>query len=551
MIKRLLLAFAVFLFPSLAAAQCNGIFQPNTLCGNATGAPAVPKQTPNSVLTGVPGGITNQIQYNNAGVFGGFTMAGDCTEAIPNITCTKTNGMPFSASATTDTTNASNITSGTLSVNRFNSGTNANSGTWLNGAGTWTTPPAPNFINVLNNGVVADLKTGIDGVCNGTTTFTSASAGFTSAAVGKRITINNCGASGGSLVTTIAGFTNSTTITLSVAAGSSGSSEFFAWGTDNTSAVNTLLAASVGQTIYFPPGNYGFLGTINITQNSETILGAGAIVPNGISFNGSTTLTYLNADAANFLDIQSVRYITVRGLQITGIANGWTGWATAVRNSGTIDPTQIVFDSDSYGLPLNSHGMLLNTATQITIQNTAFDGGQTGMQGLISSAPSSYSNIIHMSGGRFSNQHATPIFQAGTLWSFDHVTFETLASGSLVVYSGTSGINATNISFTNCYMDDATVAGVVAISYYGNGFTFINNQLAGAGAGDTAIDLFGVKGFLISGNTFQSFGTLINYASATVQGGLLSGNAYHGVTTFEGNTANKDTTVINTGNIAF
>ena len=65
--------------------------------------------------SGTPGGSPGQPQYNNAGVFGGFTMAGDCTLVVPNITCTETNGTPFAPSATIDTTNGSNITSGTIS----------------------------------------------------------------------------------------------------------------------------------------------------------------------------------------------------------------------------------------------------------------------------------------------------------------------------------------------------------------------------------------------------------------------------------------------------
>lgn len=50
---------------------------------------------------GSPGGSSGQLQYNNAGAFGGFTLAGDCTFSEPNITCTKTNGTAFTALATT------------------------------------------------------------------------------------------------------------------------------------------------------------------------------------------------------------------------------------------------------------------------------------------------------------------------------------------------------------------------------------------------------------------------------------------------------------------
>lgn len=72
---------------------------------------------------GSPGGTSGQIQYNSSGSFGGFTMQGDCSLAgVPNIICTKTNGAIFAPSATTDTTNAANITSGVLGPARGGTG---------------------------------------------------------------------------------------------------------------------------------------------------------------------------------------------------------------------------------------------------------------------------------------------------------------------------------------------------------------------------------------------------------------------------------------------
>lgn len=51
---------------------------------------------------GTPGGSAGQIQFNNSGTFGGFTVGGDATlnTATGALTVTKTNGVSFGALAT-------------------------------------------------------------------------------------------------------------------------------------------------------------------------------------------------------------------------------------------------------------------------------------------------------------------------------------------------------------------------------------------------------------------------------------------------------------------
>lgn len=81
--KKLLLILALFLLPSTCWAECNGVFQPNTICGNLTGSPAPAKQSPLGAIGGaVQTIVTNHTlgpsecgtQFNFGGGFLTFTL---------------------------------------------------------------------------------------------------------------------------------------------------------------------------------------------------------------------------------------------------------------------------------------------------------------------------------------------------------------------------------------------------------------------------------------------------------------------------------------------
>lgn len=102
------LAIAVAAAPSLASnigGGGGGGTVPGSACGDATHAIGWSGSAYTcQAITGsggTPGGSNGQLEYDNAGTFGGFTLAGDCTLAQPNITCTKTNGVALTSAATT------------------------------------------------------------------------------------------------------------------------------------------------------------------------------------------------------------------------------------------------------------------------------------------------------------------------------------------------------------------------------------------------------------------------------------------------------------------
>jgi hypothetical protein len=101
--KRILFALALMLLPSVAFAQCNGVFANNTVCGNISGGPNIPGQVPAASLVTAAGGTSGQTQYNNSGVLGGYTPSQDCT-VVPSTgvtTCAKLQNVPVTATGAT------------------------------------------------------------------------------------------------------------------------------------------------------------------------------------------------------------------------------------------------------------------------------------------------------------------------------------------------------------------------------------------------------------------------------------------------------------------
>ena len=168
--KKIILALALFLAPTLAWAQCTGVFPANTLCGNLSGTPAPPSAFSASTSIVGPGSSTIgdfATWANTAGsqladtplaglAHGG--LGGDQSAAtagqvpvFPGSGGAAVPGLPTIPLAT-------NV-SGNLATSHLNSGTGATSSTFWRGDGTWVNP-ATSILGANNTWTGTNIWTG-------------------------------------------------------------------------------------------------------------------------------------------------------------------------------------------------------------------------------------------------------------------------------------------------------------------------------------------------------------------------------------------------------
>lgn len=446
---------------------------------------------------------------------------------------------------------------GTTLTRNVTKSTNSNAAISLSGsAEVFITPRAEELSGdyvATSYGIVADGHYLSDGtITTGTNAFSSASASFTASDVGKTIVIQGAGAAGVTLKTTISGFTNSTHVTLTANAGTSVTTGKTYYGTDNTTAINSLITtvstANDGGAILFPPGMYLFGSAISFPNvHNITLTGQSRnlrVLPPGVG----SALVFVGTGTGNAISVASAKSITLENLGFIHANDQFTGNFVNIANDGTNGDAAYnmvrgcTFDPGVLVGP--AAWIKLDKAIINQVRDCTFWGGTYAIS--MATVTGSYVNVITIDGCMFGQYASRAIYGCAQSLNVTNNTFEQRSDGGTVAWDSPSSSFTTLGSFwAGNWFGDATV-GTSCINVYGSGFTFTGNFISGPSAG-TAIALNGVNGFSITGNQFYTWANGINYASAS-NGGIVQGNNFHSVTTMEANTTNKGAAVSTANN---
>jgi hypothetical protein len=441
---------------------------------------------------GTPGGGNGSLQWNSAGTFAGLTVGGDGTlnTSTGVLTITKTGGVAFANSATVDTTDATNITSGTLPNARLVGIPNtalANSSIQIN-----TSSPLAGGATVSLGGSVT-ITCPTCGPGTGTVTNTGALAS-------GRLVIGN----GGTDVSVVGSLGTTTT----VYHGNAGGAGSFG-AVSLTADVSGILPGANGGTgngFFAVSGPAASLKTYTLPNASTTILTTNAPVTllqggTGQDLSAIVKGGLIVGTAANTV---AVKVVGVNGTVLTAnsAVAGGVEWA-AVAGTGTV--TQVDTTGPITGGPITASGTIAcatctTSAAALTANQLLIGAGSQGMAAL--GTLGTTVQVLHGNAG------GAPTFGA--------VVLSTDVSGTLPVANGGTALTT--------YTSGGVVCATGATTLASSGALAANGVVIGGGAGvcPSTITAGGAGTLLSGGAGAPAFSATPTLGVAGATAGTLS-----------------------------
>lgn len=273
-------------------------------------------------------------------------------------------------------------------------------GTATSNGATFLLGPSQNYIYVVEkygakvNGIVRQSAS----ITSGSNILTCSSATFTSADVGKQISVSGAGASGVVLCTTISGFTNSTTITLTANASTTVTTAAqIVYGTDDTTAWRNAIAAintQLGGTIYCSKagisllnsstqgaplgGNPGLLNLPYLPLNTQTqFITFGIVGPEAPAWSAGSEFTNCPVTTGTL-----ILYANGSGAQAISTGTATANVINAGTSSGNYSNICFYMKNVTIRVPPSSgyNAMNLLWVEQVILENVVCDVGCISMK---------------------------------------------------------------------------------------------------------------------------------------------------------------------------
>jgi hypothetical protein len=386
---------------------------------------------------GTPGGTSGQIQYNNAGAFGGFTASGDAT-------------INTSTGAVTFATVNSNV--GTWGGATFCAAITVNAKGLVTGAAQSACTPAITNVTGLGTGVAtwlgtptsANLRAAItDETGTGLAYFQGGDLGTPSAGVATNLTGTASGLTAGTANAVAAG---------NITGAGTGCTTWLV--TPSSANLRGCLTDETGTgAAYFVGGALG-------TPSSATLTNATGLVPStGLAATGTPSAsTYLRGDNS---------WATVSG---TGTVTSVTCYGTAITTSGTCTTT-----GATPGIATNSAASAGNVGEVVM---------STGTSGVLSSTVTAQLATISLTAGDWDISASITTATGGGTNTTDWYASVSASSASLTAIAGTVPYHVRQASAADTPANLAFPPAQVLLS--GTTSYFLNIQWVGSGTQPTA-----------------------------------------------------------------
>ena len=506
---------------------------------------------------GTPGGSSGQIQYNNAGVFGGFTAGGDLTFSQPNFTLNTVNSSPVSCGSSTQSCVLTINGKGLVTASSTATISGGSGGNPFTGSVTANTSLTNNAGFYINNIGVIQYSTSLTAVnignvlninSNSGNIVTCQISGGACVGAGTGHVGSGSGDYGGYYIYNTQIIDGSANAYLGTVNGSSGI--FTGSVTANNTPTNTA-----GFYIWMPatnPGGYtGNTGVIQYATGTPAVINIGHvqdITAGGTIFTtghlaatpasnivpmtliGSTGGTadlmdvYTGGAALKALYVDYLGQTNIAGnLTVSGTCTGCVKSVSASGSGISVSPTSGVVYVSNTGVTYASAGTgigLSGNTGSVTITNSGVTSASAGTGVGVSAS----TGAVTFSIGQAVATSSIPQFYALTLTGSEYNTLSVTGGGVLA-----STYQSNNTAYNAFYAPSGGFAGVsMQATDSGNHALYAPNGGVTAGTGTNG-------GFWIGSSRFvDQNGNIVAYTLAATAGvtsaGFAINGGYYGVT---------------------